>query len=107
MNAIQRLLGAVLLLAGRKRALAAALADDCSASDGPGGVDRGWCTGEEGGGAIGVGVRYGKGTLTFKGGGSQPVWWQGPSIGFDVGGNAANVVIHRMPASFSDPLLLG
>jgi hypothetical protein len=45
--------------------------------------------GEEGGGAIGVGVRYGKGTLTFKGGGSQPVWWQGPSIGFDVGGNAS------------------
>lgn len=45
--------------------------------------------GEEGGGAIGVGVRYGKGTLVIKGGGSRPVWWQGPSIGFDVGGNAA------------------
>jgi len=45
--------------------------------------------GEEGGGAIGVGVRYGKGTLVRKSGGSQPVWWQGPSIGFDVGGNAA------------------
>jgi hypothetical protein len=45
--------------------------------------------GEEAGGAIGVGVRYGKGTLVRKGGGSTPVWWQGPSIGFDLGGNAA------------------
>jgi hypothetical protein len=45
--------------------------------------------GEEGGGAIGIGVRYGKGTLVIKGGGARPVWWQGPSIGFDVGGNAA------------------
>jgi len=45
--------------------------------------------GEEAGGAIGVGVRYGKGTLVRKSGGSTPVWWQGPSIGFDIGGNAA------------------
>ena len=45
--------------------------------------------GEEGGGAIAVGLRYGKGQLVVKGGGSRPVWWQGPSIGFDIGGNAA------------------
>ena len=45
--------------------------------------------GEEAGGAIGVGVRYGKGTLVRKSGGSTPVWWQGPSVGFDIGGNAA------------------
>jgi len=45
--------------------------------------------GEEAGGAIGIGIRYGKGTLVRKGGGSLPVWWQGPSIGFDIGGNAA------------------
>ncbi len=45
--------------------------------------------GEEGAGAIGVGLRYGKGLLVAKGGGSRPVWWQGPSIGFDIGGNAA------------------
>ena len=31
----------------------------------------------------------GKGTLVRKSGGSTPVWWQGPSIGFDIGGNAA------------------
>ncbi|NJD31685.1 MAG: DUF1134 domain-containing protein [Gammaproteobacteria bacterium] len=45
--------------------------------------------GEEGAGAIGVGLRYGKGLLVTKGGGSRQVWWQGPSIGFDLGGNAA------------------
>ncbi len=45
--------------------------------------------GEEGAGAIGIGLRYGKGQLVTKGGGTRPVWWQGPSIGFDIGGNAA------------------
>jgi len=45
--------------------------------------------GEEAGGAIAIGLRYGKGTLVMKGGGSRAVWWQGPSIGFDIGGNAA------------------
>ncbi len=45
--------------------------------------------GEEGAGAIGVGLRYGKGLLVMKGGGSRQVWWQGPSIGFDIGGNAS------------------
>jgi hypothetical protein len=45
--------------------------------------------GEEGAGAIGVGLRYGKGMLFTKGGSSRPIWWQGPSIGFDIGGNAA------------------
>ena len=47
--------------------------------------------GEEAGGAIGVGVRYGQGTLTVKGRASRTVYWQGPSVGFDFGGNAAKV----------------
>lgn len=45
--------------------------------------------GEEAGGAIGIGVRYGHGTLVMKKGGERKVHWQGPSIGFDVGANAA------------------
>lgn len=49
--------------------------------------------GEEAGGAIGVGVRYGKGTLQTTGGTTMPVFWQGPSIGFDVGGNAAKIFV--------------
>jgi hypothetical protein len=49
--------------------------------------------GEEAGGAIGVGLRYGKGTLVTKSGANMPVYWQGPSIGFDVGGNAAKAFV--------------
>lgn len=47
--------------------------------------------GEEGSGAAVVGLRYGKGMLHYKGGDSLPVYWQGPSIGWDFGGNASKV----------------
>lgn len=47
--------------------------------------------GEEASGAVVVGVRYGKGTLQFKNGYRRTVYWQGPSVGFDVGGNASKV----------------
>ena len=51
----------------------------------------GYITGEEGGGAFTVGARYGKGTLWMKDGRSIPVYWQGPSIGFDIGAEAGEV----------------
>lgn len=47
--------------------------------------------GEEAGGAITVGLRYGKGSLRYKNGSSLPVFWQGPSVGWDIGGNASKV----------------
>ena len=47
--------------------------------------------GEEASGAIGIGLRYGNGTLERKSGTTQKVYWQGPSIGFDFGGNASKV----------------
>jgi len=50
-----------------------------------------YITGEEASGAIGVGLRYGRGTLTYPDGGNMPVFWQGPSIGWDFGGNASKV----------------
>jgi len=50
-----------------------------------------YITGEEGAGAFVVGARYGKGTLRHKNGDTRKVYWQGPSVGFDVGGNAAKV----------------
>jgi len=55
--------------------------------------------GEEGGGAIGVGLRYGHGTLFLKDGTSAKVYWRGPSIGVDVGGSAAKtfVLVYRLP----------
>ena len=51
-----------------------------------------YITGNEGAGAIGVGLRYGEGNLHFKdGGGPVQVYWQGPSVGFDFGANASKV----------------
>lgn len=50
-----------------------------------------YIAGEEASGAIGIGLRYGRGTLTYRDGGNMPVFWQGPSIGWDFGGNASKV----------------
>lgn len=47
--------------------------------------------GEEAGGAFFAGVRYGKGTLNRKTAPAQQIYWQGPTVGFDFGGNAAKV----------------
>lgn len=49
--------------------------------------------GREAGGALIVGVRYGSGTLHHKIEGERPVYWTGPSIGFDVGANAASTFV--------------
>lgn len=50
----------------------------------------GYIAGEEVSGAAGVGLRYGEGYLTLKGANeSQKVYWTGPSIGFDAGGDAS------------------
>lgn len=56
------------------------------------GRPNGYIEGNEGSGAIGVGLRYGDGRLRLKGQrGTTRVFWQGPSLGFDTGGNAARV----------------
>jgi hypothetical protein len=52
----------------------------------------GYIAGEEGSGAFGFGLRYGRGLLYMKHQGKpQETFWQGPSIGFDTGGNASRV----------------
>ena len=55
--------------------------------------------GEEASGAVTVGLRYGNGTLVMKDGGTRRVWWQGPSIGFDFGGNVSKVfvLVYHLP----------
>jgi hypothetical protein len=52
-----------------------------------------YIVGREAGGAFIVGARYGSGTLHHKIEGSKPVYWTGPSIGFDAGANAANTFV--------------
>lgn len=50
----------------------------------------GYIEGGEGSGAIGVGLRYGQGALYFRRQRAiSKLYWQGPSVGFDTGGNAA------------------
>lgn len=51
----------------------------------------GYIAGTEGSGAFFVGARYGKGLLYMKNRAPVEVYWQGPSIGFDTGGNASRV----------------
>ena len=57
------------------------------------GRPNGFITGEEASAAFGIGVRYGKGRLNRKRHKTLPVFWQGPSIGFDAGGNASKVFV--------------
>jgi hypothetical protein len=51
----------------------------------------GYIAGEEGSVAITIGLRYGKGLLYMKNRAPETVYWQGPSIGWDLGGNASRV----------------
>jgi hypothetical protein len=52
-----------------------------------------YIVGREAGGAFIVGARYGSGTLFHKVEGQRPVYWTGPSIGFDAGANAGNTFV--------------
>ena len=65
------------------------------------GRPNGYIKGEEASAALAVGVRYGNGTLTLKGGGSRKVYWTGPSIGFDAGANASKVfiLVYHLPTA--------
>ena len=55
--------------------------------------------GEEASGAFVLGLRYGVGDLVMKRGDTAKVHWQGPSAGWDFGGNAAKVftLIYDLP----------
>jgi hypothetical protein len=50
-----------------------------------------YVAGREAAGAFVVGVRYGSGVLNHRIEGQQPIYWTGPSLGFDVGGDANKV----------------
>jgi hypothetical protein len=58
-----------------------------------------YITGEEVSGAIGIGVRYGEGTLNRKTGETRKVYWQGPTVGFDLGADASKmfILIYHLP----------
>ena len=52
-----------------------------------------YIAGEEVSGAVGVGLRYGNGMFHRKTPGGRKVYWQGPSIGWDIGANASKVFV--------------
>jgi hypothetical protein len=52
-----------------------------------------YISGREAAAAIGIGLRYGSGTMDHKIEGPRPVYWTGPSIGFDLGGNAGKTFV--------------
>ncbi len=52
-----------------------------------------YIAGREASGAFVLGVRYGSGVMTHKIEGQRPVYWTGPSLGFDVGGDANKVFV--------------
>jgi hypothetical protein len=52
-----------------------------------------YITGREAGGAFIAGVRYGSGTLHHQIEGDRPIYWTGPSLGFDFGADAAKVFV--------------
>jgi hypothetical protein len=51
-----------------------------------------YIVGEEGSGAFVGGLRYGEGTIYYKDGRKQRIYWQGPSVGFDFGGNGSRTL---------------
>jgi hypothetical protein len=57
------------------------------------GLPNGYILGQEGTGAFAVGLRYGEGTLYTRNAGDMPVFWQGPSLGFDFGGDGARTMM--------------
>jgi hypothetical protein len=57
------------------------------------GEPTGYIVGEEGGGAVIAGLTYGEGYLHTKWRARSKIYWQGPSLGWDVGAKGSKVLI--------------
>lgn len=64
------------------------------------GLPNGYILGEEAAGAFIGGLRFGEGTLFTKNAGEHRLFWQGPSLGFDVGGDGARtmMLVYNLPS---------
>ena len=65
------------------------------------GQPNGYVLGEEAGGAFFGGLRYGDGMLYTKNAGDLKVYWQGPTLGWDFGGEGARtmMLVYNLPAT--------
>ncbi|MGD9739527.1 MAG: DUF1134 domain-containing protein [Bauldia sp.] len=63
------------------------------------GLPNGYILGQTAGGAFIGGVRIGEGTLITQNAGTVPVYWIGPSVGFDIGGDASQtmMLVYNLP----------
>ncbi len=57
------------------------------------GRPNGYILGEEAGGAFVAGLRYGEGVLYTRDAGTHRVYWQGPSLGWDIGGAGSKTMV--------------
>lgn len=64
------------------------------------GLPNGYILGQEGSGAIFAGLRYGEGTLYTRNAGERPIYWQGPTVGMDFGGDGSRVMmlVYNLPS---------
>ena len=64
------------------------------------GLPNGYILGEEASGAFIGGLRYGEGYLYTKNAGDHKVFWQGPSVGWDYGGdgNRTMILVYNLPS---------
>lgn len=64
------------------------------------GLPNGYILGQEAAGAFVGGLSYGEGTLYTKNAGDHMVFWQGPSVGWDFGGEGARtmMLVYNLPA---------
>jgi hypothetical protein len=65
------------------------------------GEPNGYILGQEASGAFFGGVRYGEGKLFTRNAGNRRIFWQGPSLGFDVGGEGARtmMLVYNLPST--------
>ncbi len=57
------------------------------------GLPNAYILGEEAGGAIFAGARYGEGTMYTRNQGEHSLFWQGPTVGLDFGGDGSKVMM--------------
>ncbi|WAP70568.1 DUF1134 domain-containing protein [Jiella pelagia] len=64
------------------------------------GLPNGYILGQEAAGAFIGGLRFGEGTLFTKNAGQRKIFWQGPSLGFDFGGDGARtmMLVYNLPS---------
>ena len=63
------------------------------------GLPNGYILGQEGSGAFVAGLTYGEGTLNTKNAGQHSIFWQGPSLGLDWGGQGSRtmMLVYNLP----------